>query len=246
MSFLLVVVGYYFMILPLFSIVFNGVENAAMSQVRSLVWLWDGTLGMYDLASVSGKYSDPWWCFCFFHVLFANVIVLNYLIAILGTTYEEMLEKTDFMFKSNRYRMIEKYSIAMNEKHGYGQFMLHPPMMNYLVLTIVPFIFCKKLMPKVSDVFSKIIFWIENLVYVIILLIGEIFLIPLIYLKHFLNILKAATILNAILLMTVWSIIGIFFLVYALFKDLHFYFKILCDYKELDEDEVQKNRDEEI
>ncbi len=45
----------------------------------------------------------------------ANTFVLNYLVAILTTVYEEMLEKGDFAYKSNKYMYIERYYIALQD-----------------------------------------------------------------------------------------------------------------------------------
>ena len=54
-----------------------------------------------------------------FHVFLANIFLLNYLIAILSTVYEEMLEKGDFAYKSNKYMYIERYLIPLQDEWGY-------------------------------------------------------------------------------------------------------------------------------
>jgi hypothetical protein len=43
----------------------------------------------------------------------ANIFMLNYLVAILATIYEIMLEKGDFAYKSNKYMYIERFFIPM-------------------------------------------------------------------------------------------------------------------------------------
>lgn len=48
-----------------------------------------------------------------FHILISNVFLLNYLVAILATVYENMLEKGDFAYKSNKYMYIERFYIPM-------------------------------------------------------------------------------------------------------------------------------------
>jgi hypothetical protein len=42
----------------------------------------------------------------------SSVFILNYLIAVLATIYEEMNELGDFAFKSSKYHYIERYYIA--------------------------------------------------------------------------------------------------------------------------------------
>jgi hypothetical protein len=41
--------------------------------------------------------------------------MLNYLIAILTTVYEEMLEQGDFAYKSNKYMYIERFFIPLQD-----------------------------------------------------------------------------------------------------------------------------------
>ena len=43
------------------------------------------------------------------HILISNIFLLNYLIAILSTVYEEMAELGDFAFKSSKYQYIERF-----------------------------------------------------------------------------------------------------------------------------------------
>ena len=48
------------------------------------------------------------------------------------------------------------------------------------------------------------------------------------------NIFKAASFLNATWLVVLWLVIGPVYLIYAFVKDLYYFIKILCDYKEDD------------
>jgi len=89
-------------------------------------------------------------------------------------------------------------------------------------------------MVKASELFSKTIFWLENIIYILAQLLYELLLVPYIYFRHIFNIIKAAKLLNALWLITIWLVIGLFFLLYCVFKDMYFYLKILCDYKEDD------------
>ena len=66
------------------------------------------------------------------HILISNIYLLNYLIAILSTVYEEMAELGDFAYKSSKYQYIERYQIAMEDEWGYEELVVHPPPINYL------------------------------------------------------------------------------------------------------------------
>ena len=49
------------------------------------------------------------------HILLSNIFLLNYLIAILSTVYEEMADLGDFAFKSSKYMYIERFMNAMKD-----------------------------------------------------------------------------------------------------------------------------------
>lgn len=44
--------------------------------------------------------------FMVLHIYIANIFMLNYLVAILSTVYELMMEKGDFKFKCYKYNYI--------------------------------------------------------------------------------------------------------------------------------------------
>jgi len=86
-------------------------------------------------------------------------------------------------------------------------------------------------MVKAAELFSKSIFWLENIVLILIQLLQELLLVPYIYFRHIFNIVKVAKIWNAIMLISIWLVIGLFYLLFLVVKDMYFYMKILCDYK---------------
>jgi hypothetical protein len=53
---------------------------------------------------------------------------------------------------------------------------------------------------------------------------------PLIILKVLANIMRLSSILTVVPMMIFWIIIAPFYLTYAVFKDLFYLIKILCDY----------------
>lgn len=119
----------------------------------------------------------------------ANVFLLNYLIAILSTIYQEREDQGDFAYKQNKYQYIERYQIAMQDKSGYEELVLHPPPINYLIVLLIPSLFNQSSMERASRTFSKFIFWLENIFYIGMLLLYELMLVPVIYCKTFFTIL---------------------------------------------------------
>lgn len=124
------------------------------------------------------------------HVFISNIFMLNYLVAILSTVYEIMKDEGEFSFKANKYQFIEKYSVAMLDPNGYSELIIHPPPLNVFTLFILPCIIKKSLMKKAADVFSKLIFWCENVLYLMVFLSYELMLCPLIYFKLMISVIR--------------------------------------------------------
>ena len=118
--------------------------------------------------------------------------------------------------------------------------------MNYISALLLGAIFSDTLMLRASDVISKLIFWIENIYYIIVMIIQETGLLPIAYIKLILDILKSDNWFNKLQLLLFWIPIGPFFLCGCLFNDMYFFSKILCDYRmENDEKEIKEEEDKE-
>ena len=59
------------------------------------------------------------------HVYMGNIVMLNYLIAILSKSYVDMLEAGTFLYKVNLYMYCERYIVAM-ENPAYAELVKHP------------------------------------------------------------------------------------------------------------------------
>lgn len=164
------------------------------------------------------------------HVFLSNIFLLNFLVAILSTVYEVMMEHGEFSFKSNKYEFIEKYSIAMLDQNGYAELVIHPPPINIFTLFISWCIIKKSLMKKAAECFSKFMFWLENIFYLFVFMSYEILLFPIIYVKVALTVGFLSTWYRLFPLLLFWLCIGPLVLVYQLAKDTFFFVKILCDY----------------
>lgn len=65
--------------------------------------------------------------------------------------YNEMHEKGEFSFKSNKYMFIEKYKIAMDDTTGYAQLVIYPPPLNIFSFFIMPFSLSKGNMLRMAE-----------------------------------------------------------------------------------------------
>jgi hypothetical protein len=43
------------------------------------------------------------------HIVISNIFLLNFLVAILSTVYEKMVDEGEFEYKKCKYEFIEKY-----------------------------------------------------------------------------------------------------------------------------------------
>lgn len=99
--------------------------------------------------------------------------------------------------------------------------MLHNPPLNLFSIVILPFLPFNGLMPTVSKWFSKFIFWIENIEFLLEFLILQLVLSPLIYLTTFYTIIASNDGFFTLLLYIVgWMIFGFLLLIYIQIFDL--------------------------
>lgn len=79
------------------------------------------------------------------------------------------------------------------------------------------------------------------------MLVYELLLIPFIYLRLIYNILRVEdNRLNAILLVLIWIVIGLFYLLYYLVIDMLYYFKILYDYHDNETSGADQLREDKL
>lgn len=87
------------------------------------------------------------------HMLIAFVLLLNFMIAILSNTYATMLESGSFKYKCSLFEYCERYIIAFQEIDknlgGYGELVVHPPVINVFCAFLLPFALYKPAMEKV-------------------------------------------------------------------------------------------------
>ncbi len=155
--------------------------------------------------------------------------MLNYLIAILSTTYENMKQSGIFKYKVNLFLYSERFMISFNDPH-YGQMVQHPPPFTYLNIVLIPFIVSRRFFEKVSVWFSFFMYWVENVIYLLSFIIYEALLLPLAYFKIlFYNIPHCSigfgrTICNTV----VWLLLGLFVCLWFIIQDCWYLLRILA------------------
>ena len=121
-----------------------------------------------------------------FHLFVINVLLLNFMVAILSNTYCEMLESGSFLYKCSLFQYCEKYMIAFEDER-IGELMVHSPPLNVFSLLMLPTLAVPGLTEKVTKRFSYLNFWIENIFIVIVFMVYELCMLPFAYLLTFYN-----------------------------------------------------------
>lgn len=184
-SFVFIVCCYLLLVATIFTTLFQTDMPEQYGQLSLTIrTLFDALIGAY-VYSPSENYIMSNSILTMIHVFISNIFLLNYLVAILSTVYEIMKDHGEFSYKSNKYQFIEKYSIAMLDNNGYAELVIHPPPINVFTIFIMPCIIRKSLMKKAAECFSKFIFWVENVIYLMSFLMYEMVLCPYIYFKVF-------------------------------------------------------------
>jgi hypothetical protein len=243
LSFMFIVCCFILIMASIFTTLFQDVNPAEYGGLAITVrYLFDAALGQYSYAGM-GDRTTLYSILLIIYVFFANILLMNYLIAILSTTYENMRDTGIFRYKVNLYQYCERYMVAFSDE-AYGEIVLHPPPLSYLTILMLPFLICTRAMVYISKFFSYLMFWIENLFFIIAYLLLEVILLPLAYIKIWFNIIKNSMgVLRTILNCFIFAIIGVVMMVFIFFSDMFNLIRILCyhrgcrEHLKLDEEE---------
>jgi hypothetical protein len=85
-------------------------------------------------------------------------------------------------------------------------------------------------MKSASGCLSVMMFWIENIPYLLGFLLYEIVLMPLIFFKVLFNIIRLSSWLKTLPTIIVWVLIGLFILIFNIIKDVFYFLGLLCNY----------------
>lgn len=187
LSFIFIVICYLVIVASVFTTLFQDVNPTYYGGLTvSTRTLFDASMAVYTYDGMgTQELSHAVLMIC--HTFFANILLMNFLIAILSSTYENMQQSATFKYKVNLYQYCERYILAY-ENESYGELILHAPPICYLTSLILIFIPSKIIMKGASKVFSYMMFWLENILFVLFFLIFELVLLPVVFGKTFLNI----------------------------------------------------------
>ena len=190
-------------------------------------YLFDAAIGQFDFEGMAGR-ELSFSILQIIYVFLGNILLMNYLIAILSTTYDNMKQTGIFKYKVNLYQYCERFIIAFEDKH-YGEMVLHPPPISYISTIMVPFVFSSFLMRYVTMAFSYFMHWVENSFLIFGFLFFEAILLPLAFLKVWFNtVMNAVGLLRMIINSVVWCVLGLPVMFFLLIRDCTYLIRILC------------------
>jgi hypothetical protein len=134
----------------------------------------------------------------------------------------------------------------MKDPWGYEELVVHAPGPNILTVLLFGSIFNPGSMQGTAKVFAKVVFWLENIFYIGHMLLVHILLMIFCYFKLMVNIGRVATPLTKVPCVLTWIILGPGYMIYAMFKDMFYYFSILCDSKEDDNAMMVREAEDEL
>lgn len=226
-SFMFIMTCYLLIAATIFSTLFRVQDQEKYGSLPlSFRTMFDYTLGNYDQVKLAYN-NDSHSNLMMIHIVISNVFLLNFLIAILSTVYVSMIVIGDFLFKANMYAYIEKYELAKMSKKGYDQFVVHPAPLNLLTVLILPFVITDY-SKKAGKMFSRMMFWIENIVMSIFFALILTLLAPIIFFRMLYHLFRAMQWCKFILIALWWSVFGIIILPFYISKDVMYFYKINC------------------
>jgi len=190
-------------------------------------YLFDAAIGQFDFSGMAGR-ELSFSILQIVYVFLGNILLMNYLIAILSTTYDNMKQTGIFKYKVNLYQYCERFIIAFEDKN-YGEMVLHPPPISYVSSIMIPFVFSSFLMRYITMAFSYAMHWMENSFLIFGFLFFEVLLLPIAFVKVWLNIaVNAAGLVRMIINSVIWGILGLPVMGFLLVRDCTYLIRILC------------------
>lgn len=108
---------------------------------------FDFTLGAYSYVGAQNEYVYS--AIIVGHLFIINILLLNFMIAILSTTIEVMSADGSFQYKIQLYNYCERFMLAF-ETPAYGELVIHAPPLNIFCVLLLPFVVSPKAMEKAS------------------------------------------------------------------------------------------------
>ena len=229
LSFMFLVVCFILIMASVFTTLYQDVAADKFGNLTLTIRsLFDASLANYDF-EMTPERETSYSALMVFNVFFANILLMNYLIAILSTTYEMMRQSGIFRYKVNLYTYCERFMLAFKNR-VYGELILHPPPLTYMSIGFIMPVFCSSNgMEKMSKLFSYFMYWLENVVFSTFFLIFELFIAIPSYFKIFHNIFVNCRGARLAGFLALWLFIGPAVSIFMAFEDCKNLFKIYFD-----------------
>ena len=229
--FMFIVISYLIVAAAVFTSVFQDINPSLYGNFTlSLRSMFDGLMGSYTYKGFGEKEMQHM-LMMWGHIIMSNILLLNYLIALLSQSYVEMLESGQFLVNVYLYQYCERYVVGLASQE-YGQLVIHPApvvVLNFpiFILTIIPGI-PDWVLVNVSHSFALFMFWLENIAWIALFLVYEVVLIPLVYLKNICVVaISSYGVLKKIGGVFAWLFSGPFFILFWILRDITYFVRIL-------------------
>ncbi len=200
------------------------VYSGILSSLRAVVDYFTGEYDEKDMGNFDLSHSIVYMV----TVLVGNIFLLNYMVAIINTVYNSMIDNGDFYAIRFSYQFVSKYIKALSEKNGYEKLILFPPPLNLFCIPLIVFSPKPTAVKKISDILTTIFFWAENIGFIFVFM-GYLFAIDMVlYFKIILEIYQVDGFTNKMFYWLIWIPFGFFYLFFINLVDTCTLFNILC------------------
>lgn len=227
LSFMFIVLCYMLIVGSVVTTLYQDVNPTKLGGMAlTLKVLYDGGMAVFDYKGM-GSDEFQFSIIQIAHVYFANILLFNFLIAILSFTYDTMQQISVFKYKVNVYRYAERYLIGFEEEK-YSELVIHAPPVTILITAVLPFYMIRPLAGSLNKFVSYCIYWLENLVLALVFLFYELLLVPIVFGKTFVALLTSNQGLFTTMFYGIaWLVSGLVMNVALALRDIYFLLKIL-------------------
>ena len=141
MAFVFIVACVILVMASIFTTLYQDYNQDHYASLRlSIVTLFDAAMAVYSYDNM-GRREQSHTYLMIFITFFFNVLLMNYIIAILSTTYQNQREAGIFNYKTSLYKYCERYINGFRSR--IGELVIHPPPISVLTVLILPLSICK-------------------------------------------------------------------------------------------------------
>ena len=118
LSFIMIMLSFFLFVASIFTTLYQDYNEEKYGNLwKSVSTLFNTMIGEYDYDDMGNREQSHTYLMIGI-AFFCAVILMNYIIAILMTTYHKQWESGIFQYKSNLFQYCERYMIAFQSTHG--------------------------------------------------------------------------------------------------------------------------------